>query len=260
VDSLYIHSKTDREIPAQIWPIVADQVDTAARVWRQPDQGIWEARGEPKHYVSSKLMCWVALDRGARLAKRHGEWDQRGDRWRALADEIRDEILAKGVTARGVLRQHYDSDALDASNLLAPLVRFLPPEHEVARATVLAIADELTDHGLVLRYRVEETDDGLHGEEGTFAICSFWLVSALSEIGEREQARALCERMLAFAGPLGLYAEEIEPRSGAHLGNFPQAFTHLALINAVSHVIADEQREDEEPGRTAVFTEMRREH
>ena len=260
VDSLYIHSKTDREIPAQIWPIVADQVDTAARVWRQPDQGIWEARGEPKHYVSSKLMCWVALDRGARLAKRHGEWDQRGDRWRALADEIRDEILAKGVTDRGVLRQHYDSDALDASNLLAPLVRFLPPEHEVARATVLAIADELTDHGLVLRYRVEETDDGLHGEEGTFAICSFWLVSALSEIGEREQARALCERMLTLAGPLGLYAEEIEPRSGAHLGNFPQAFTHLALINAVSHVIADEQREDEEPGRTAVFTEMRRAH
>ena len=259
VDSLYIHSKTDREIPAQVWPIVAVQVDTAAEVWRQPDQGIWEARGEPKHYVSSKLMCWVALDRGARLAERHGEWDERGDRWRQIADEIRADILANGVSERGVLRQHYDTDALDASNLLAPLLRFLPPEHEVVRATVLAIADELTDHGLVLRYRVEQTDDGLHGEEGTFAICSFWLVSALSEIGEREHARALCERMLTLAGPLGLYAEEIEPRSGNHLGNFPQAFTHLSLINAISHVIADERREEEEPGRTAVFTEMRRE-
>ena len=122
-------------------------------------------------------------------------------------------------------------------------MRFLPPDHDVIRATVLAIADDLTDHGLVLRYRVEETDDGLHGEEGAFAICSFLLVSALSEIGEPERARALCERLLALAGPLGLYAEEIDPASGVHLGNFPQAFTHLALINAVAHVVADEQRE-----------------
>jgi GH15 family glucan-1,4-alpha-glucosidase len=257
VDSLYIHQKTNREIPAPIWPIVADQVDFAAKVWREPDQGIWEARGEPKHYVSSKLMCWVALDRGARLAKRHGEWDERGEAWRKIAEEIRADILEKGVTEHGVMRQHYDTDALDASNLLAPLVRFLPPDHDVIRATVLAIADELTDHGLVLRYRVEETDDGLHGEEGTFAICSFWLVSALSEIGEVERARALCERLLALAGPLGLYAEEIDPASGAHLGNFPQAFTHLALINAVAHVVADEQREAD-GGPTAVFTEMRR--
>ena len=214
VDSLYIHAKTNREIPTPIWPIVADQVDTAAKAWREPDQGIWEARGEPKHYVSSKLMCWVALDRGARLAKRHGEWEERGDRWRKSADEVQADILANGVKD-GILRQHYDTEALDASTLLAPLVRFLPPEHDVVRATVLAIADDLTDHGLVLRYRVEETDDGLEGEEGTFAICSFWLAAALSEIGEPEQARALCEKLLAFAGPLGLYGEEIEPRSGA---------------------------------------------
>ncbi len=259
VDSLYIHSKAGREIPAPMWLIVASQVEAAAKVWREPDQGIWEARGAPKHYVSSKLMCWVALDRGARLSRRRGD-DETADRWRATADEIQAEILSRGVSERGVLRQHYDTDALDASNLLAPLVRFLPPDHEVVRATVLAIADELTDHGLVLRYRVEETEDGLHGEEGTFTICSFWLVAALSEIGEAERARALCERLLALAGPLNLYAEEIEPRSHAHLGNFPQAFTHLALINAVSHVVADEQREPEAEGRTAVFTEMRREH
>ena len=258
VDSLYIHTKADRSVPPQIWPIVADQVETAAAIWEQPDQGIWEARGEPKHYVSSKLMCWVAIDRGARLATRRGE-DERADAWREIAARIHADILERGVSDRGVLRQHYDTDALDASTLLAPLLRFLPPDHEVNRNTVLAIAEELTDHGLVLRYRVDETDDGLHGAEGTFTICSFWLAAALSEVGEAAKARALCERLLALSGPLGLYAEEIEPRSGVHLGNFPQAFMHLALINAVAHVIADEQREADraESGRTAVFSEIR---
>ena len=160
------------------------------------------------------------------------------------------------MSQRGVFRQHYETDALDASLLLIPLVRFLPSGDERVRATVLAIADELTEHGLVLRYRVEETEDGLSGKEGTFTICSFWLVSALSEIGERKRARELCARVLAHMTPLGLYAEEIEALSGAQLGNFPQAFTHLALINAVSHVVSDEQLgERDEP--SAVFTEMR---
>ena len=143
---------------------------------------------------------------------------------------------------RAAFVQHYDTSALDASLLLMPLVRFLPPEDPRIRATVLAIADELTHEELVLRYRVEETDDGLSGREGTFTICSFWLVSALSEIGDHEQARDLCEKLLSYASPLGLYAEEIDPRTGRHLGNFPQAFTHLALINAVMHVIRAEQR------------------
>ena len=131
--------------------------------------------------------------------------------------------------------------ALDASLLLVPLLRFLPPEDPRVRATVIAIADELTTDGLVLRYRVEETDDGLSGEEGTFAICSFWMVSALEEINEHQAARELCEKLLSHASALGLFAEEIDARSGRHLGNFPQAFTHLALINAVMHVIRDEE-------------------
>jgi GH15 family glucan-1,4-alpha-glucosidase len=139
-----------------------------------------------------------------------------------------------------VFTQHYDTDALDASVLLMPLVRFLPPDDPRIKATILAIAEELTDYGLVLRYRVSETDDGLAGEEGTFTICSFWLVSALVEIGELERARDLCERLLTYASPLGLYAEEIDARTGRHMGNFPQAFTHLALINAVVHVIRAE--------------------
>jgi len=128
--------------------------------------------------------------------------------------------------------------------LLMPLVRFLPPDDPRMRATVMAVADELTEDGLVLRYRVEQTDDGLEGEEGTFAICSFWLVSALSEIGEHHLAEELCERILGYSSPLGLYAEEIDPRTGRHLGNFPQAFTHLALINAIMHVIRWQQSQE----------------
>jgi alpha,alpha-trehalase len=136
-----------------------------------------------------------------------------------------------------VFVQHYDTDALDASLLLIAIVGFLPPSDDRVRATVLAIADELTEDGLVLRYRVDSTDDGLEGDEGTFTICSFWLVSALAEIGELDRARSLCEKLLSYASPLLLYAEEIEPHSGRHLGNFPQAFTHLALINAVMHIV-----------------------
>jgi GH15 family glucan-1,4-alpha-glucosidase len=256
LDSIYIHSKVHDHAPRDLLEVVADQVETAAKAWPEPDQGIWEARGEPKHYVSSKLMCWVALDRGARLAER-AEQDELIERWSNTADEIRKEILERGVSERGVFRQHYETDALDASTLLVPLLRFLPPDDERVRATVRAIAEELTEGGLVLRYRVEETDDGMSGEEGTFTICSFWLVSALSEIGEEEKARAVCERLLHMAGPLGLYAEELDPTSGRHWGNFPQAFTHLALINAVSHVINDELRPEEYEGPKGVFSEIR---
>ncbi len=240
LDSVYLHSKQRDHIPERLWPVLTDQVHCAARVWTEPDQGIWEARGEPRHYVSSKLMCWVAMDRGARLAERRGE-PEHAERWQALADEIREEILDKGVDKRGVFRQHYDTDALDASNLLVVLVRFLPPDDERVRATVSAISEELTENGLVLRYRTDETDDGQSGEEGTFLICSFWLVSALSEIGEHREAERLCERLLAYSSPLGLYGEELEASSGRHLGNYPQAFTHLALINAVTHVIEAQQ-------------------
>jgi GH15 family glucan-1,4-alpha-glucosidase len=255
LDSIYIHSKTREGVPDEMAPIAFEQAEAAASAWHLPDQGIWEARGEPKHYLSSKLMCWVALDRGSRLA-RDRDRDDLAEGWEAEAKAVQAEILERGLSERGVFRQHYETDALDASLLLIPLVRFLRPSDERVRATVLAIADELTDHGLVLRYRVDETEDGLTGEEGTFTICSFWLVSALSEIGERKRARQMCQRVLSHATPLGLYAEEIEAVSGAQLGNFPQAFTHLALVNAVSHVISDEQKgERDEP--SAVFTETR---
>ena len=242
LDSAYLHTKVGGHVPQRLWPVLRDQVACAIDVWDKPDQGIWEARGAPKHYVSSKLMCWVAVHRGARLAVLLGEASV-GEQWQEVAERIRADILERGISERGVFRQHYETDALDASTLLIPLVRFLPPSDDRIRATVLAIADELTEDGFVLRYRVEETDDGLSGTEGTFLICSFWLVSALSEIGDAARAKALCERLLAHGSPLMLYAEELDARTGRHLGNFPQAFTHLALINAVLHVISQEESE-----------------
>ncbi|WP_031681186.1 glycoside hydrolase family 15 protein [Mycobacterium tuberculosis] len=243
LDSFYLHAKSREQVPENLWPVLKRQVEEAIKHWREPDRGIWEVRGEPQHFTSSKVMCWVALDRGAKLAERQGE-ESYAQQWRAIADEIKADILEHGVDSRGVFTQRYGDEALDASLLLVVLTRFLPPDDPRVRNTVLAIADELTEDGLVLRYRVHETDDGLSGEEGTFTICSFWLVSAPVEIGEVGRAKRLCERLLSFASPLLLYAEEIEPRSGRHLGNFPQAFTHLALINAVVHVIRAEEEAD----------------
>ncbi len=241
LDSVYLHTRNRDHLDERVWPILVAQVEAALANWREPDRGMWEVRGEPKHFTSSKVMCWVAADRGARLADLRGD-DEHAARWHAAADEIHADVLAHGLDERGVFTQSYGSDALDASLLLVPLVRFLPADDERVRKTVLAIADELSVDGLVLRYRPEETDDGLATTEGTFTICSFWLVSALVEIGELRRARRLCEKLLSYASPLGLYGEEIDPETGRHLGNFPQAFTHLALINAVVHVIEAEPR------------------
>jgi len=230
------------QIVPPVWEGLAGFVEAALQHWREPDQGIWEVRGEPKHFTASKVLCWVAAARGADLAEERGD-DKRAQRWRAGADKIKAEVLDKGVSSRGVFRQHYKTDGLDASLLLLPIMGFLPPDDKRIIATVLAIADELTEDGLVLRYKVEGTDTGFEGKEGTFTICSFWLVTALAMIGETERAHALCQKLLSFAGPLGLYAEEIDTTAGEHLGNFPQAFTHLALIEAVSQLIEMEPKE-----------------
>ena len=240
IGAISIHARHRDRLDDRIWPIVRRQVAEALAHWRDPDRGIWEVRGEPQHFVSSKVMCWVALARGAKLARMRGS-SQEALEWQTAADEVHADVCANGVDERGVFTQHYDTDALDASALLMALVGFLPSNDPRLRATVQAIADELTENGMVLRYRVEETDDGLEGDEGTFTICTFWLVSALVIIGDLAAARQLCERMLSFASPLGLYAEEIDAATGRHLGNFPQAFTHLALINAVMSLIEAEE-------------------
>jgi alpha,alpha-trehalase len=236
LDSILLHTVRSQRLPRGLWPLVESQAACASAVWRDPDQGIWEARGKPQHYVSSKLMCWVALDRAANLAAIRGDTKLQ-ETWAATADEIKADILEHGVDNRGVLRQHYDTDALDASTLLAAIFGFLPRDDARLRATVLAIADELSDHGFVLRYRTDETDDGMSGKEGTFLICSFWLVSALAVIGEEQPARDMMDRLLRVVSPLGLYAEEYDTDTGRHLGNFPQAFSHLALIEAAARII-----------------------
>ncbi|TML69143.1 MAG: glycoside hydrolase family 15 protein [Actinobacteria bacterium] len=239
LDSILLHTRRGARLPRRLWPIVQSQAECATQVWRDPDQGIWEARGKPQHYVSSKLMCWVALDRAAKLAEIRGDPDL-GAKWRSTADEIHADILDRGVSERGVLRQRYETDALDASVLLAAIFGFLPDDDERLRATVMAISTDLTENGFVLRYRTDETDDGLSGKEGTFLICSFWLVSGLAIVGELQQARDLMERLLRVASPLGLYAEEFDADTGRHLGNFPQAFSHLALMEAAARIIVPE--------------------
>src|SRR5262245_31010660 len=239
LDSILLHTRASERLPRRLWPIVQSQAGCATQVWRNPDQGIWEARGKPQHYVSSKLMCWVALDRAAELAEIRGDAASQ-EKWRATAEEIRADILERGARD-GVLRQHYDTDALDASTLLAAIFHFLPRDDETLHKSVMAIAKDLTEDGFVLRYKTDETDDGLSGKEGTFLICSFWLVSALAIVGELQSARDLMERLLRIASPLGLYAEEFDTATGRHLGNFPQAFSHLALIEAAARIILAER-------------------
>jgi GH15 family glucan-1,4-alpha-glucosidase len=243
IDAVDIHLRQGAEqIVGPVWEGLAGFVDAAIEHAGDADQGIWEIRGEPQHFTASAVMCWLAAERGADLARERGD-SERATRWQKSADEIKAEILDKGVDERGRFRQAYENDDLDASLLLLPIMGFLPPDDGRIKATVLAIADELTEDGLVLRYKVDTTDTGFAGKEGTFTICSWWLVTALAMIGETGRARDLCKKLLSYAGPLNLYAEEIDTSTGEHLGNFPQAFTHLALIEAVSQLIEDETRQ-----------------
>jgi GH15 family glucan-1,4-alpha-glucosidase len=241
VDCIYEHTRTRDALSERSWRIVVQAVEQSIACWREPDRGIWEVRGEPRHFTFSKVMCWVAIDRGARLATLRGE-TKRAAQWSAEAKTLHDDICANAVGTHGSFTQSYGSDELDASLLVLPMLGFLPSNDERIRSTVFAIADDLTDGPFVFRYRPEKTDDGFDGEgEGSFTVCSFWLVSALVAIGELDSARTHCEKLIGAASALGLYAEELDPTTARHLGNFPQALTHLALINAILSVINAEQ-------------------
>ncbi len=243
VDCVFEHTRTRDSLSERSWRIVVQVVEEALRRWREPDRGIWEMRGEPQHFVYSKVMCWVAVDRGARLAVLRGE-HERARRWFEEARVIHEDVCANGVDERGVFTQTYGSTALDASALDLVLVDFLPADDPRIRATVMAIDAELTDGAFVYRYVSESTDDGLVGEpEGTFTVCSFWLVSALVSIGKLDLARGHYERLVGAASPLGLFAEEIDSPTGRQLGNFPQGLTHLAMINATLRLIRAERGE-----------------
>jgi GH15 family glucan-1,4-alpha-glucosidase len=216
--------------------------DTAAIRWREKDQGIWEVRGDPQHFLYSKVMCWVALDRAITLADLLGAGD-RVDRWKASREEIWETIVRDGWSDEaGAFTQYVGSNALDASNLMMPIVGFLPADDPRMLATIDAIAERLTDErGLVYRYRTEEGVDGLAGEEGTFLLCTFWLAQALAQSGQVARARAVFESAVGFVNDVGLLAEEVDPQSGELLGNFPQAFSHIGLVNA-AWAIAEVQR------------------
>jgi GH15 family glucan-1,4-alpha-glucosidase len=234
LNSLYLYREQLGELHPEIQAFVADLANTAARRWRERGAGMWEMRGEPRHHVSSKVLCWVALDRAIALAPQLGEHANL-EHWTAERDQIREAILTRGWSeARQAYAQSFDSDELDAAQLLMPIFGLLPATDERMRSTIEAIARDLTEDGLVLRYRNQEgmNADGLTGEEGTFVICSFWLVSALAKAGELERAEALFDKLASYANDLGLLAEEIDTANGELLGNFPQAFSHIGLITA----------------------------
>jgi GH15 family glucan-1,4-alpha-glucosidase len=238
LNSLYLYRDQLGELHPEIQAFVADLANTAARRWRERGAGMWEMRGEPRHHVSSKVLCWAALDRAIALAPQLGEYANL-EHWSAERDQIREAILTRGWSeARQAYAQSFDSDELDAAQLLMPMFGFLPANDERMRSTIEAIARDLTEDGLVLRYRNQEgmNADGLSGEEGTFVICSFWLVSALAKAGEVDRAEALFDKLVSYANDLGLLAEEIDTASGELLGNFPQAFSHIGLITAASEI------------------------
>ena len=236
MDAVYLYNKHGSPISYDLWTRLRTLVNWVCDNWRREDEGIWEVRGGRRHFVYSKLMCWVAVDRGLRLASKRSFPADR-ERWLAVRDEIYEEIMDRGWSPeRNAFVQSYDDDTLDASNLIMPLVFFLAPNDPRMLGTLDATNRPPRDGGLVsnnlvYRYDVERSSDGLAGEEGTFSLCTFWLVEALTRAGRTDEARLMFEQMLGYANHLGLYAEEIG-HSGEALGNFPQAFTHLTLISA----------------------------
>jgi GH15 family glucan-1,4-alpha-glucosidase len=238
LNALHRYRERLGDLHPEIQAFVADLADTAARRWRETDSGIWEMRGEPRHHLSSKVMCWVALDRAVSLAPQLGEHAKTAE-WTAARDELREAILTQGWSERRqAYAQSFGSDELDGAALLMPIYGFLPAGDPRMRSTIEAIARDLTEDGLVLRYRAEDglNADGLTGEEGTFVICSFWLVSCLAQAGEVERAEALFAQLAGYANDLGLLGEEIDTANGEQLGNFPQAYSHIGLITAAYEI------------------------
>ena len=236
MDAIYLFNKYGTPISYGLWVSLQPLLDWVCENWDKPDMGIWEVRGEPKHFIYSKIMCWVALDRGIRLAQKRS-FPSDSDRWRKVRDRIYTEVMTRGWNRElQSFVQYYDSTALDASNLIMPLVFFVSPQDPRMQATLDQTLKHLVSDSLVFRYRVgdgagDSADDGITGEEGTFTMCTFWLVEALTRAGRVREARLIFEKMLSYANHLGLYSEEISS-TGELLGNFPQAFSHFALISA----------------------------
>jgi GH15 family glucan-1,4-alpha-glucosidase len=232
-DALELARRAGMDPDAEAWNMQMAMLEWLESRWRTPDDGVWEARSGPKRHIYSQVMAWVAFDRAANTIERSGlEGDSA--RWRSVADEIHVEVCASGVDRRGVFTQSFGSSVLDASALMIPIVGFLPPDDRRVVATIEAILDELTVDGFVRRYSTSEVDDGVGGQEGAFLLCSFWMVDALALSGRHREATRLFERLLDVRNDVGLLAEEYDPSSGHHLGNFPQAFSHIGLVNSAA--------------------------
>ena len=239
MDSLALARSSGLPPRPHMWSIQRALMDWLCEEWRQPDEGLWEVRGGRRHFVHSKIMVWVAADRAVRTLEEEPELGGDLDRWRALRDEVHREVCEKGYDAeRNTFTQFYGSRELDAALLLIPRVRFLPPDDDRVRGTIQAVQNDLCENGFVLRYRTDAdphgdsgTVDGLPGDEGAFLACSFWLADALALTGRRDEARELFERLLELRNDVGLLSEEWDPHARRQLGNTPQAFSHVGLVN-----------------------------
>jgi GH15 family glucan-1,4-alpha-glucosidase len=245
LNTLFIYKERLGELHPEIQEFAAELADAAAEGWHGKDAGMWEMRGEPRHHLSSKVLCWTALDRAVKLTPVLGSY-AKAEAWAEERDRVRAVILERGWSEqRQAYAQSFESDELDAAALLMPILGFVGADDPRMRSTIEAIARDLTEDGLVLRYRNAAegvNPDGLTGEEGTFVICSFWLVSCLAKAGEVERAEALFDQLAGYANDLGLLAEEIDTRCGELLGNFPQAFSHIGLITAAAEIDAARER------------------
>jgi len=236
MDALHVGRKAGLETHEPVWAVQRALVDHLEKVWTEPDSGLWEVRGPPRHFTYSKIMCWVAFDRAVKAVEQFGR-DGPVERWREIRQRIHDDVCQNGWNEKlGTFVQFYGCDELDASLLLLPITGFLPCTDPRVRSTIDAIQRDLTHDGLVLRYRTNEAIDGLPPGEGVFLACTFWLADCLILLGRRDEARALFERLCRLANDVGLLAEEYDPRTGRQLGNFPQAFTHVALVNTAMNL------------------------
>jgi GH15 family glucan-1,4-alpha-glucosidase len=234
INAIYDTARYGKDITDETWNFLKDTVDYICEVWNTKDRGIWEIRDEPRHYVHSKLMCWVAVDRGLKIAESKGH-EQVFNKWEKTREEIREAILEKGFNKElNSFVQYFDSSAIDATSVLIPQTGFLPYDDPRVQSTIKAVMDNLmTEGGYIYRYKNE---DGLPGDEGCFALCSFWLVDSLTLSGRLDEAEEIFVKVLQQISPLGLLSEEIDPKTGKQLGNFPQAFSHIGLINSALYI------------------------
>jgi GH15 family glucan-1,4-alpha-glucosidase len=252
MDALFQSSSAGLATDHSDWDLQCALVTHLESIWREPDEGIWEVRGGRQHFTYSKVMAWVAFDRAIKSVEKFG-WHGRVERWRKVRDEIHEEVCRKGFnTARGAFVQSYESAELDASVLHIPLVGFLAPSDPRVKSTLDAIERELMHDGLILRYRTERTADGLQGREGAFLACSFWFVDNLVLLGRLDDARAMFERLLGLRNDVGLLAEEYDSLAGRMVGNFPQAYSHVALINTANNLFKYAKPAEQRSGRKAL--------